>query len=63
MHDAISVCALFHASYHLFLSLMTGEYKQMPLEYTMLPPLPSTFANVSVAYPDLKMIKPNNVKI
>jgi hypothetical protein len=42
---------------------MKGEYKQIPLEYTMPPPPPSTFTNVSVVQPDLKMIKPNNVKI
>jgi hypothetical protein len=38
-------------------SLMAVEYKQMPLEYKMCPPSPNSFVNVSLAYPDLKMIK------
>jgi hypothetical protein len=40
-------------------SLMAGEYKQMPLEYKMCPPAPPSnpFTNVSLASPDLKVIK------
>jgi hypothetical protein len=44
---------------------MAGEYKRMPLKCRTTPPHPythNTFTNVSVAYPDLKMIKPKQCK-